>query len=348
MKRLFFLLILPIFLGAGCFSSSSSGGSDGGVFKTVTAGEEFAQAIVVPTAAGIGSLATTNVLNMEMDPHDSNFLYIGTRSNGLLYSEDAAASWRQPREAAMREGTIFAVEVDPTDACRLYVAKGSRVYSSSDCMRTFESETYVDARGVNVVQIEVDWYDSETIWIGLGNGDVLRSDDAGNTWRTMLTTGQEVSDILISNDDSRQVLVSTFKTGVYKTVDKGSNWENIKGEIDDLKEADRVFQMRQTDDSGLVLLSSIYGLFVSTDFGSTWDALDLITSPGEVYIRAIGLDPTNKNIMYYAANGTFYRSNDAGVTWDTERLATTRVARDMLIDPSDSAVVYIATATASE
>jgi len=279
MKKLLPFLSVLILLGAGCLGgSSSSGGADGGVFKTTTAGEEFAQAIVVPTAAGIGSLATTNVLNMTLDPHDPNFIYIGTRSDGMLYSDDAAASWRQPRVAEMRDGTIFSIEVDPSDVCTLYVAKGSRVYSSTDCMRSFESETYVDARGVNVVQMEVDWYDSETIWIGLANGDVLRSDDEGKTWRTLLTTGQEISNILISKDDSRQVLVSTFKTGVYKTVDKGSNWENIKGELDDLKEADRVYQMRQTDDSGLVLLSSIYGLFVSEDFGSSWDALKLLTN----------------------------------------------------------------------
>ena len=95
MKRFSLIALSLIIVGAGCGGRSSSG-SDGGVFTTSTAGEEWAQTVIVPTAAGIGTLATTDVLNMEMDPQDDTFMYIGTRQNGMLYSQDSGTSWLQP------------------------------------------------------------------------------------------------------------------------------------------------------------------------------------------------------------------------------------------------------------
>jgi len=349
MKRISLLLALLVLTGAGCLSSSSTSSSDGGVFKTVNDGQEWGPAIVVPTAAGIGTLATTNVLNMTMDPQDHSYIYIGTRDSGMLYSEDGGASWRQPRETGLRDGMIYKIVVDPTDVCKVYIAKGARLYTTDDCMRSFNSEVYIDSRsGVSVVQAVVDWYNPRTLWIGLSNGDVLKSVDEGETWQTVLKTGEEISAFLISNTDSRQVLVSTYESGIYKTIDGGSYWEEVDGGLKNLKQADRVYSMIQSSNSGVVIASSQYGLARSTDFGSTWEAIQLLTSPGQVTIRAIGMDVSNPSTLYYASNATFYRSTDAGATWDTERFPSSRVPRALLVDPQDESVIYIAVATQSE
>ena len=349
MRNIIVLSLSIVLLGAGCLGGSSSSGSDGGIFKTLNAGEEWGQATVVPTASGIGTLATTNVLNMEMDPQDNDFLYIGTRDSGLLYSEDGGASWRQPRNSTLKEGLIYRIEVDPTDVCTVYVAKGSRLYVTEDCMRSFDSEVYVDSRsGVSVVQVVVDWYNPRTLWIGLSNGDVLRSGDSGLSWTTVLKTGEEISGFLINNTDSRQVLVSTFSDGLWKTTDAGDNWEEVDGGLSEMKSAKKIYQMIQSDDSSVVLMASVYGLLQSTDFGSTWEAIQLLTSPGQVTIRAIGMDVENPTTIYYASNATFYRTSDGGVTWDTEKFPSSRVPRALLVDPEDSQMLYIGVATATE
>ncbi len=350
MKRHYILGLSLILLGAGCLGGgSSSSGSDGGVFKTVDAGEEWSQTVVVPTAAGIGTLSTTDVLNIEMDPQDNNYLYLGTRSSGLLYSEDAGASWRQPRFSALADGLIYKVEVDPTDVCKVYVAKGSRLYATDDCMHSFDSEVYVDNRsGVSVVQVAVDWYNPRTLWIGLSNGDVLKSGDSGRTWTTVLKTTEEISGFLIRNSDSQQILVSTFTQGIYKTTDGGENWEELDGGLSKLKQSDRVYSMVQSEDSGVVIAASVYGLARSTDFGETWEAIPLLTSPGQVTIRSVAIDAENPTTIYYASNATFYRTTDGGTTWDTEKFPTSRVPRALLVDPEDPQVLYIGVATASE
>lgn len=346
MKKIIVLCCTLILVGAGCFSGSSSGGSDGGVFVTSNTGEEWAQSSVVPTAQGMGTLVTTNVLNMEMDPQDKNFIYLGTRNNGMLYSEDGGVSWRQPRYTALQDDTIYSVEVDPKDVCTMYVAKGQRLYRTTDCMRSFNSETYVETRsGVNVVQVAVDWYDHNIIWIGLTNGNVLVSDDYGETWKTSLKTGETISEILVSAADSRDVLVSTYSDGIYKTTDRGDTWEDIQGNIEDLSKAKEVYSLIQSDDAGVIIAATTYGLLRSTDFGSTWEPIKLVTSPGQITIRAVGMDGENPNILYYAANSTFYRSSDGGETWDTERMGTSRTPRAMLVDPDNASVIYVGVAT---
>ncbi|MBI4437408.1 hypothetical protein HY631_00445 [Candidatus Uhrbacteria bacterium] len=348
MQRTSLIVLSLLLIGAGCAGKTSTS-ADGGIFKSLTSGEEWAQTVIVPTAAGIGTLATTDVLNMEMDPQDDTFIYLGTRQNGMLYSRDSGTSWLQPEAEALQDGLIYRIEVDPSDVCTVYVAKGSRLYSTHDCMRSFDSETYVENRsGVSVVQVAADWYDTDAIWLGLSNGDVLKSDDGGETWRTVLKTGEEISSFLIHATDSRDVLVSTFDKGIYKTENGGADWEEIDGGLRDLQKSDKVYTMIQSEDSGVVVAATGYGLVRSKDFGSTWEAIQLVTSPGQVSIRAVGMDVTDPDTLYYAANATFYRSDDAGATWNTQRIPSSRVPRALLVDPDEPEVLYIGVATATE
>lgn len=350
MKRFLILLLPVVLVGAGCFGGSNSPKTnDGGVFKTFNVGEEWSQVVLVPTAKGIGTLATTNVINMEIDPQDNNFIYIATRKNGMLYSEDAGSSWRQVRNKEFREGLVLDIEVDPKNVCNVYVTKGSKVYSTKDCMRTFSSETYLETReGVKVNRISVDWYNSNTIWIGLSNGDVLKSDDKGDTWQTVLKSGGEISEILISNVDTRNVIVSTFTAGVRRTTDGGQSWEVVESNIEKLQRANEVFTMTQNKNSSVVLAATAYGLLRSKDFGLNWEPLEILTSPGQLKIKALAIDPIDSKRIYFAANSIFYKSTDAGVTWKTERFPSTRTPRVLLVDPKDSSMLYIGVAAPIE
>lgn len=345
MKRLSIIALSLVLLGAGCLGrSSGSTGADAGVFKSMNAGEEWAQYVVVPTAQGIGTLATTNVLHMTMDPQDNEFLYIATRGNGMLYSEDAGASWRQVRDRELQSGTISHVAVDAKEVCTVYVATGSRLFRTDDCMRSFDSETYVDNRGETITRVAVDWYDNDNVWIGMSNGDVLKSEDAGNTWRTVLKTSQSITAFLMSNTDSRQVMVATDRKGIWKTTDGGGNWTSLEEGLDEYNDGDNVYALVQSADSGVVIAATEYGLLRSQDFGESWEAVELVTSPGQVEIRAVAVNEKNPDLIYYAANATYYYSQDGGSTWLTERLATTRTPTVLLVDPEDSAVLYVAVA----
>lgn len=333
-------------VGAGCFGSSSTGGADGGVFKTVDAGQEWTQQAAIPSAKGVGSIGSSDVIALEMDPQDNQVVYAGTASNGLIFSTDAAASWQQPRAAGLKEGTVGAVEVDPTDVCTVYAAKGARLYKTDDCARTFSSEAYVETRaGVTITKVVVDWYNPLIVWIGLSNGDVLKSEDASATWQTSVATKKAVTGLMVSNADSRVVLVATESDGFFKTTDAGASWTQVKDELKELRNAAKVTSVVQDAGGSTVLASTAYGLIRSKDFGSTWEALQLLSSPGQVEIRSVAVDPDDANVIVYAAGSTFYRSVDGGLKWTTSTVQTTRAPMAVLVDPTDANAVYLGVAT---
>lgn len=345
MKRLSLILLLVVLLGAGCKIGNKKGGVDGGVFKTADAGSTWTQAAAVPTAQGMGTLATSDVLSLKLDARDKFYLYATTRDNGMVYSEDGAISWRLPRQSSLRDGSIYTIDVDPADSCVVYLAKGSRLYNSTDCMHTFNDEVYVESRGgINIVQVVLDWYTRGTVWVGLSNGDLLKSTDSGKSWRTVLKINKEISKILVSNKDSRVVLISTFDFGIQRTLDGGEHWEKLEGNLSDLTGADKVFNMTQTKDGGEIVIATQYGLLRSTDMGSNFEPMDLLTSPGQVQIRAVAVAPKDPHIIYYVTPGTFYRTRDGGTTWQTQKFPSSRVTRAIAVDPDDASVLYVGVA----
>ncbi len=352
MKRLSALLLMVTLLGAGCPSlggGTKSKVADGGVFKTIDAGKTWIPASAVPTAQGMGTLATSNVLSMEADPSDKFFFYATTRDNGMVYSEDGAISWHLPRQKALRDGTIQTVEVDSFDSCTAYVAKDARLFKTTDCLRTFDDEVYVESRGgIRIQQIALDWYVKGTVWMGLSNGDVLKSTDAGKSWKTMLKINKEITEIIMSNKDSRVMLISTSDSGVQRTTDGGEHWEKLEGVFSEFPNASRVYGITQMKDGSVMFATTQHGLLRSEDLGSSWESINLLTSPGQLTIRAAGIAPKDPNVIYYATPGTFYRTSDGGKTWQTQKFPSSRIPRAMLIDPDDASVLYVGVAAPVE
>lgn len=332
-------------MGAGCATPvTKSTKADGGILKTKDAGKVWTLASTVPTAKGIGTLTTANILTMEMDPEDQSVLYVGTREDGFLYSDDSGASWHQPRDKNLSTGFISSVKVDPKNVCTVYVAKGSRLYKSVDCMRSFQNDAYIESRpNVTLLKIAVDWFDPQTIWLGLSNGDIQKSTDSGKTWSNATHVKDVITDILINQVDSRKMLIATAVKGVLKTEDGGTTW--IDASERKLSGALNVFDLIQTKDSGTVIAATKYGLIRSMDFGTTWEPIKLITAPGQVNIQTAGMDVSNPNVLYYATAATFYRSVDGGVTWQTGKLPSNRLPRAILVDPALNSVVYVGMAS---
>ncbi|MBL0169946.1 MAG: twin-arginine translocation signal domain-containing protein [Gemmatimonadaceae bacterium] len=91
------------------------------------------------------------------------------------------------------------------------------------------------------------------------------------------------------------------------------------------------------------------GVYKSTDAGKTWTHLGLTDTH---HIGRIAIDPKNPDIVFVAAIGKLYsaseergvfRSTNGGKTWQRVLRPTTSVgAVDVVIDPSDSKVVYAA------
>lgn len=93
------------------------------------------------------------------------------------------------------------------------------------------------------------------------------------------------------------------------------------------------------------------GVFKTTNGGISWNPVfdDQVT----LMIGAIAIDPKNPETVYvgtgdpdisgypFAGNG-IYKSTNGGKTWTNTGLETTRIINQILIDPQDSKVIYVA------
>ncbi|MDA1038649.1 MAG: hypothetical protein O2877_03100, partial [bacterium] len=184
-------LFALVFAGAGCLGLGASEpgvdtSTDGGMWKSVDAGEIWQQSVSVPRANVIGSASGVNVLTIQTDPTDSNALYVGTESDGMLYSYDGGLTWRQSEDAVARSGAVTAISIDPSNKCRVYLSLGNRILRSDDCSRNFDQTLYVESKpGVIVTAMVVDWFNSENVYAALSDGTVLKSTNRGADWSSV-------------------------------------------------------------------------------------------------------------------------------------------------------------------
>lgn len=141
--------------------------------------------------------------------------------------------------------------VDPNNGSNVYVGAGGKLFFSTDQGVTFSVMQDFSAKGgvntAGMVQI-----DSNTIWVGLGNGTVQYTSNAlkgsSATWNTTTTPGnfggQGVSAIAVDPTNTAQVVVTyggfcnaSCTIGaptkhVFYTTDAGATWTDISPTID--------------------------------------------------------------------------------------------------------------------
>lgn len=314
-----------LLVGAGCFGGGTTQSADGGLWKTEDFGETYEQLRALPQLDGVGSIGGVNVRTLEIDPNDGSVYYIGTVSNGMFYTVDYGVTWQRPEEAEMREGEILDLAIDPKNTCTLYAIKGRRLFKSTDCARSFTVMYTEGGSAETLTRLAVDWYNPQTLWLGNTDGDLLKSIDGGTNWVSSYKMRAPIYSLMISNADSRIVLVGTANKGLYRTEDTGATWTSLNAEITkDFSKANEIYGFSQLYDGSLVIMNTGYGILYSTDAGKVWEAFKLVTSPSEVRIWDAAVDPKNRERIYYATYGKLFISENGGETWRNTKLPSRR------------------------
>ena len=310
------------------------------MWLTDDAGANWESQNVLPLASGISSIETANVHELVHDPSDPDAFYAATGGSGMLYTYDNGASWQRPENSEVRSGFIQDISIDPSDLCTIYVAKSSRIMKTTDCHRNYDTETFVENNGKTVTALMVDWFNPSIVWAGTSAGDVIKSTDNGATWTTMTRLKDDVTDILVSNKDSRTVIVSTERKGIYRTLDGGDNWEELEERTEGFNDSDKGYFLTQSNDGSIFYYINEYGILKSTDDGFTWEAIELLSTPGDVHIWSMAVNPEDANIIYYGTDTTLYSTTDGGSNWGTRKLPSLRAAKALLIDADNVESLY--------
>ncbi len=322
-----------ILMGAGCsFGGSSKAIStvDGGVFKTANL-TEWAQLNVLNQGPKLGSIGNVGTTTGVFDPQDPTVMYVGTAQNGLLMSLDAGASWQQAR--GLTTGAVASIAVHPREKCTVFVAKANQLLKTDTCGRDW-AQIYFDPRTAQqYTSIVIDPVNPKTLYAGNVDGDILRSEDEGTSWRVLHRAESRVNAITIDPRDTNVLYVATNGSGVLKTVDRGVSWQEIRAELDAYEGARRPLMiLLDPTKSTTIYHVSRNGVLRSDDAGGSFRALALPTPSQQTNIRAFAIHPRMTNTLVYATDTSVVSTQDGGQTWTPKKLPTTRSASFLLFD----------------
>ena len=178
--------------------------------------------------------------------------------------------------------------------------------------------------------------------------DMLKSESA--QWRSLgpYTTVQKfgqgrINTFIIDPNNPNIFYSGAPSGGLWKSVDYGENWIPISDEIPQIGVSGIVIDPR---DSNVIYIATgdddardtySVGVLKSTDGGLTWNKTGLEFDKTNAISNEIYMHPENSNILWVATNTGFFKTTDAGKTWD---YSISINIQDIKLKPGDPDVIY--------
>ncbi|HEV2388608.1 MAG TPA: hypothetical protein VGS20_15290 [Candidatus Acidoferrales bacterium] len=315
------------------------GSVDGGVWKSIDAGQAWAPLFDEEPVASVGAIAIA--------PSDPNIMYVGTGEpclrgdisygDGVYKSTDGGKTWTHLGLDDTRH--IGAILVDPQDPNIVLVAAighawGANaergVFRSTDGGATWQKVLYHDDK-TGAVDLVFDPLNPRIVYAALyqvvrmpwgfasggpGSG-IYKSADEGLTWKHLEGNGLPAGvlgkiGLAVGADGERvYALIEAEKGGLYASNDAGEHWSLV---TDDHRFRQRAWYFTHlTADPKDV--NTVYamntGVFRSTDGGHSWQTI----IGGDTHI--LWIDPTNPAHMIDGNDGGATVSLNGGKTWST-------------------------------
>lgn len=345
--RFMILGLALVFVLSGCGisvqggNSKTASGNDGGIFRTDNKGANWASKSLMPTISGrAGSFASVDGNMIYFDPTDSKTVYFGTVGEGLLYTYDRGDTWQ--RSTALGRVTVRGLVVDPQFRCTIYAAVDNKIMKTVDCGRAWVQVYYDNDVALKISALVMNPSDKSLV-AGTSRGEIMKSLDRGDSWRVITRLKDKIAEVKISPFDSKVMLVAGEKTGLYRSVVGSSTLESLADKMKTFVKANNFKDLTFSGStSGLVFLANGYGILKSTDNGTTWSKINLLTPDANATINALAVNPKNDNEIYYVTNTTFYRSLDGGTNWTSKKLPSNRAGAVLMMDPDQPATIYMA------
>ena len=223
---------------------------------------------------------TQGYYSLEIDPNNSDVLYLGIFGKGVYKSEDGASTWipmygsMGQNKKIMKKG-ITQIKVDSTDSNKVYLATNDGVYISDNgaesweeinkglqtpdikSLRVVDDIVYVGTAGYGMYVFNP----TEEEWQNLGR--TL----SGGWWKPWGRRMYQFSTLLFDPDVPGKIYFGNFPGGFYISEDNGGSWKDSSIGLGN----DGVFSLSVQPDNHNILWAGTYnGISKSTDKGKTW------------------------------------------------------------------------------
>ena len=282
-----------------------------------------------PTRTLAGSQATSGrVSTIAIDPRDPAVVYIGAAQGGVWRTDNAGATWRPLTDDACSLA-MGSIAVDPVSPDIVYAGTGEQHFSGDS-------------------------------YYGCG---VLRSDDAGATWRELGAGvfrsdrgGARISRVHVdpatAGSSTSTVVLAASTFGLFRSTSSGARWTHVlEGTVTDLV-------MRPGDPSQLYAAVWGQGVYRSGDGGETWTPASPDFGNANIGRLQLAVAPSAPDLLYALAhdlsedseNGLqLHASEDGGTTWQRRNASGADCHGGcwyyltMTVNPADSAEVHLGT-----
>lgn len=295
---------------------------------------------------GVAGLGRINCVTF--DPNNLNTLWVGSPSGGLWKSTDGGSTWSTSTDNLPNIGISWIV-IDPNNTNIMYLATGDGDAGDTYCIGVLKSTDGGNNWNTTGLQPGVSslWKmrkllmhpaDSNTLLAAVNLG-VYKTTNAGTSW-TKKISGDfkdiEVDPINPSIWYAAATFSPNFNEGIYKSVDSGDTWTKLTTGLPKSNFYRMEIAISNSSPSTLYALYcgdfyyyrqyGFYGLYRSTDSGSTWtlqsnspnilgyDYQGNDTRGFGYYTLTIEVNPSNPNEVYVGTIN-IWKSTDGGVTW---------------------------------
>jgi photosystem II stability/assembly factor-like uncharacterized protein len=232
------------------------------------------------------------------------------------------------------------IKISSSDPSIIYAA-GSGVYRSTDRGVSW------DSIGEYLEMIGVDPLNSDVV-LGISSTPVLnniyRTTNGGKKWDYLLYHNPTYISFFVFDRSEPEAVYSALTQGkLNRSFDYGTTWENVN--LPDHPGGTLLYSLAiSSDDPNLLYLSSIYGVYKSTNRGEIWDSLSISINQNynELY-----LDPVNSQTLYIVIrNKGVFKSTDGGKGWfeKNDGLINLNFSSNvnLVINPKNTEEIYLA------
>jgi len=239
-------------------------------------------------------------------------------------------------------GRVVALEVDPEDPTRFYVAYASGGVWFTENNGTSFTSISENWPTQNIGEITMDWK-NQTLWVGTGENNssrssysgigILKTESNGSNWVNVgLADSHHIGKIIINPADKNHVIVGVTghlysknkNRGVYVTKDGGKTWKNTLY----INDSTGIIDMASTPNSFNIMYASAWekdrkawnlieggkhsAIYKSIDAGDTWENISIEDSgfPVGEGVGRIGIAVYDENIIYAVLDNQFFRDLD--------------------------------------
>jgi photosystem II stability/assembly factor-like uncharacterized protein len=169
------------------------------------------------TATNDALSSQANVIDLAVDPGDTQIVYAATGNKGLLKSLDGGRNWRKLNQAEST-AVILSVAVNPLDPNIVYSGiERLGLYRSDDGGTTWQLSMEGMPLETRIGDIVFDPQNPQVVYASDHSSGVYRSDNSGRTWRQINSSlrTRAVNRLAVSGD-GLHLYAATEGEGVYR------------------------------------------------------------------------------------------------------------------------------------